>query len=218
MRYMEGGAYLMSNWTVRFFHWLARAQLATSTISVAVIAVWLPFSIQTEPAIRLAGLGLQLLGIVAAALGIRDTRRMFNKPSFLQLLRSWATSWPRFKPKVQYASGSATLTSSGYASATVWQSAPPYATLEQRIDALEANLKSVEGRLRSSESAISKNKRTFTSKLQQETQERGTQFTELHRKMEATSTDGLRLATAGVFWLAVGLVLSTASPELLALS
>lgn len=84
--------------------------------------------------------------------------------------------------------------------------------------ALEANLKSVEGRLRSAEAAISNNERAFTSKLQQESQERGTQVAELHRKVEATSTDGLRLAAAGAFWLTIGVVLSTASPELLALS
>lgn len=208
----------MFSWIARLLHWLARPRLAAFAVAVVVVAVWVSFFVHTEPAIRLAGLCLQLLGIAAAALGIRDTRRMFGKPSFLQSIRSWATSWPRFKPKVQHVSisGSASIGLSG--SATVSCGVAPDATLEQRIDALEASIKSVEGRLRSAEGAISTNERAFTSKLQQESQERGTQVAELHRKVEAASTDGLRLAAAGAFWLTIGVVLSTASPELLALS
>jgi hypothetical protein len=218
MHHMEGYAYVMFNWITRLLHWLASARLAIFTVAVVVVAVGLSFFVHTEPAIRLAGLCLQLLGIAAAALGIRDTRRMFGKPSFLQSLRSWATSWPRFRPKVQHASASGSVSIGSSASATVWHGVASDATLEQRIDALEANLKSVEGRLHSAEGAISTNERKFTSKLQQESQERGTQVAELHRKVEAASTDGLRLAAAGAFWLTIGVVLSTASPELLALS
>lgn len=208
----------MFSWVTRLLHWLARARLAAFTIAVVVVAVWVSFLVHTEPAIRLAGLCLQLLGIAAAALGIRDTRRMFGKPSFLQSLRSWAASWPRFKPKAQHVSVSGSVSIGSSASATVWQGVAPDATLEQRINALEANLKSVDGRLHSAEGVISTNERTFTSKLQQESHERGTQVAELHHKVEAASTDGLRLAAAGAFWLAIGVVLSTASPEILALS
>jgi len=207
----------MFNWITRLLHWLASARLAAFAIAVVVAAVAISFLVRTEPAIRLAGLCLQLLGILAAALGIRDTRRMFGKPSFLQSLRNWATSWPRFKPKVQHVSASGSLSIGSSASATVWRGVAADATLERRVEAIEANLKSVEGRLRSAEGAISTNERALTSKLQQESQERSTQIEELHRKVEAASADGLRLAAAGAFWLAVGGVLSTASPELLAL-
>lgn len=208
----------MLSWIARFLRWLSRARLAAFTLAVVVVAIWASFAVHTEPAIRLAGLCLQLLGIAAAALGIRDTRRMFGKPSFLQLLRNWAASWPRFRPKVQHASASGTVSVGASASATIWHGVMSDATLEQRVDALEANLKSVEGRLRSTEGTVSANERAFTSKLQQESHERGTQVAELHRKVEAASTDGLRLAAAGAFWLAIGVVLSSASSELLALS
>ncbi len=208
----------MFNWLTRLLHWLTRARLAAFTVAFVVVVVWMAFLVHTEPAIRLAGLCLQLLGIAAAALGIRDTRRMFGKPSFLQSLSSWAASWPRFKPKAQHVSLSESVSIGSSMSATLSQGVAPDATLEQRIDALEANLKSVDGRLQSAEGAISTNERTLMSKLQQESHERGTQIAELHRKVEAASTDGLRLAASGAFWLAMGVVLSTASPELLALS
>jgi len=218
MRYMKEYVHSMLSWVTRLFHWLVRARLAAFAAAVVVVAIWVSFRAHTEPAIRLAGLCLQLLGIGAVALGIRDTRRMFGKPSFLQSLRNWAASWPRFKPKVQHLSGSASLSIGSSASATVWHGVAPDATIDQRVNALEANLKSVESRLRSAEGTISTNERVLTSKLQQESQQRVTQITELHRKVEAASTDGLRLAAAGAFWLTIGVVLSTASPELLALS
>jgi len=95
---MKGAVHLMFNWVTRLLHWFTSVRLAAFAIAVVVVAVSVSFFVRTEPAIRLAGLCLQLLGIAAAALGIRDTRRMFGKPSFLQSLRNWATSWPRFKP------------------------------------------------------------------------------------------------------------------------
>lgn len=215
---MKGCVHLMFNWVARLLRWFTSVRLAAFAIAVVAVAVWVSFFVRTEPAVRLAGLCLQLLGIAAAALGIRDTRRMFGKPSFLQSLRNWAASWPRFKPKAQHVEASGALSISSSLSATVWHGSPPDAPLDQRVTALEANLKNVEARLRSAEWAVSNNERTFTYKLQQESQQRGVQVSELHRKIEAASTDGLRLAAAGAFWLAVGVVLSTASPELLALS
>lgn len=213
----KGRPWLMRNWVTRLLHWLARVRLATFAVAIVVVAIAVSFLVRTELAIRLAGLCLQLLGIAAASLGIRDTRRMFGKPSFLQSLRNWATSFPRFKPKIQHVSVSGSLSMDMSVSATVWHNAASDATLESRIEAIEANLKSVDDRLRSAEGAISTNERVLTYKLQQESQERGSQIAELHRKVEAASTDGLHLAAAGAFWLAVGVVLSTASPELLAL-
>lgn len=104
MHYLKGRVYFMLKWLARLLHWFASVRLAAFAFAVVVVAVWVSFFVHTEPALRLGGLCLQLLGIAAAALGIRDTRRMFGKPSFLQSLRNWAKSWPRFKPKTQHVS------------------------------------------------------------------------------------------------------------------
>jgi hypothetical protein len=218
MHYMKGYAQLVFNWVTRILRWLLRAWLAVFAVAIVGVAIAISLLLHTEPAIRVAGLFLQLLGLAAAALGIRDTRRMFGKPSFLQSIRNWVSSWPRFKPKPQYVnlSGSASIGSS--ASATVWHGAGSGASIEKRVDAIEANLREVEGRVRTAESNISTNERAFKGMLHQEAEERAAQDQILHGKIEAASTDGLRLAAAGAFWLAVGVVLSTASPELLAWS
>ena len=102
------------------------------------------------------------------------------------------------------------------ASATVWHGTADGEPLEKRVDAIEANLREIETRVRTAEGSISSNERAFKSMLRQESEERTAHDQVLHRKIEATSTDGLRLAAAGAFWLAAGVVLSTASPELIA--
>lgn len=209
----------MFNWITRLLSWFARGKLSAFAIFVVVVAICVPFFFEhKEPAIRISGMILQLFGIAAAALGIRDTRRMFGKPSFLQLIRNWTTSCPRFNPEVHNLSVSNVRqgSRSGSAAVTQWPGVAPDATLEQRMDALEANLRSVEGRLRSAEGAIFTNARD-TSKLQQESQVLDTKVEKLHHKVEATLTDGLHLAAAGVFWLVFGVVFSTVPCELLSL-
>lgn len=203
---------------MRVIRWLLRAWLAVFAICVVGMAITLSFWIHTEPAIRLVGLFLQLLGLAAAALGIRDMRRMFGKPSLLQSIRNWVSSWPRFRPKSQYInlSGETSIGLSG--SATVWHSTGPDVSVEKRIDALEANLRKIETRMRTAEASIRTNERALKDMLQQEIKERIIHDEMLHSKIEAASTDGLHLAAAGAFWLAVGVMLSTASQELLAWS
>ena len=213
---MKDYMYLMFKWLMRIMHWLARAWLAVFAAAVVVAAIWLSFLLHTEPAIRLAGLFFQLLGLSAAAIGIRDTRRMFGKPSFLQSVRNWASSWPRFRPKPQHINLSGLASIGSSASATVWHGTADGEPLEKRVDAIEANLREIETRVRTAEGSISSNERAFKSMLRQESEERTAHDQVLHRKIEATSTDGLRLAAAGAFWLAAGVVLSTASPELIA--
>lgn len=195
--------------------WLLRAWLAVFSVAIVVAVITCALWVHTEQAIRFAGLFLQLLGISAAALGIRDTRRMFGKPSILQSIRNWASSWPRFKPKPQYIdlSESASTSLSGFA--TLWRGVNPDAPLEEQISVLDTNLRDVERRVSVVESTISDNERAFRDLLLRETQERTAQDRALHDKIEAASTDGLHLAAAGAFWLAAGVVLSATSPDIL---
>jgi hypothetical protein len=214
---MRNIARLLFSWVRRLTGWLARGRLAAFAFAVVVVGVWIALAMRTEPAVRLSGLIFQLLGVIAAAIGIRDTRRMFGKPSFLQVLRNWAASLPHFKPKAQSVSVSGAISIGASASATVWHGTAPGATLDQRFAAMEANLKDVESRVRVAENQISNSERAFNSKLREESEERKRQDRDLRMLIEAASTDGLYLAATGAFWIAVGLILSTASNEILCL-
>ncbi len=205
------------SWLTRFARWLTSARLAWFSVFVVALSTYLAFDAGTADAVRRWGLALQLLGIVAAAIGIRDTRRLFGKPSFLQLVRSWLASIPGFKPKPQTIEV-AFLASAGFSgSPSIWAATKPGASVEDRLAAAEKNLQVVESRIIAAESGIETNHREITSKLREESDARQEQDRKLHLRIEAASTDGLHLAAAGAFWLFIGVTMSTVPTELLCL-
>ncbi|MDR2239509.1 MAG: hypothetical protein LBE33_03620 [Zoogloeaceae bacterium] len=203
-------------WLRRALAWLVRARLPMFTALVVLLAFTTSLSYwQTEPAVRISGLLLQVLGIAAAAVGIRDTRRMFGKPSFLEQLRVWFKAVPGLKPHTVPASGSATLSMSTSAKAHVRRGAGANPTLESRLSAAEANLNVLYERADAAESAFDKHVRTSEQRFREEVDARKEADRQLHLKIEAASTDGLHLAAVGVVWLACGVVMSTVPNELL---
>jgi len=205
-------------WPRRAFYWAMRARLAVFTAGVVVLALIASFAyFQTEQAVRLSGLLLQLLGIAAAAIGIRDTRRMFGRPSFLQHIRLWLKAIPGLKPRVASLSGSSSLSMSCSATVRGWRGPGPDPTLESRLSAAETNLLELYQRANAAESAFDAHVRASTQSLKEESHERKEADRQLHLKIEAASADGLHLAAVGVVWLACGVVLSTAPNELLRL-
>lgn len=212
---MKVSLHLLLLWPKRLYGWFARARLAVFSLVVVMLAIYFSFGTDTEQALRLWGLFLQLLGLAAAAIGIRDTRRMFGQPSFLQSLRNWASSVPWPIPKTQTVNLSGSASFSVSASATVWRGTRPNASVDDRLAAAEENLLDIEKRLGVAENRIIDSERAFNNKIREETEQRKEQDRQLHLRIEAASTDGLHLATAGAFWLAVGIILSTAPKELL---
>ena len=203
------------SWLRRILRWLAKPRLAWFSLLIVGISIYFALRIGTEDAVRLWGLALQLLGLAAAALGIRDTRRMFGKPSFLQLVRGWISSIPGFSPPTQTIELSGTASVGCAASANLWAGTKPGASIEDRLNAAESNLRALENRLNAAESGIETNHRELTHKIRDESDIRKEQIRLLDLRIEAASTDGLHLAAAGAFWLAVGVTMSTAPKELL---
>lgn len=219
----------MVDFIVSLFSWLPRAitwalrgalraRLVVFTASVIALAIAVPlFYLQTEPSVRIIGLMLQLLGISAAAVGIRDTRRMFGKPSFLQLVRSFFKSIPGLRPRVISASGSVSLSLSASGKSYSSRGPGPEPTIESRLAATEENLRDLLGRVNRVESDFDAHVRLSEQRLKEEKETRLGADRQLHLKIEAASTDGLHLAAIGVVWLAVGVVMSTVPCELLSL-
>ena len=214
---MKNIATQLLRWPNRALAWLMRAHLVIFTALVVVLASGAAlYYWQTEQSVRLAGLLLQLLGIAAAAVGIRDTRRMFGKPSFLELVRSWLKALPGLKPRTVSASASSTLSVSDSVRCYAWRGPGPDPTIESRLTAAEANLKELCDRANQAEAAFDTHVRNTKQSLSEERASRLEADRQLHLKIEAASTDGLHLAAIGVVWLACGVVLSTAPNELLA--
>ena len=202
-------------WLKRLLSWLAKPRLAWFSLLVFAISIYFALRSGTEDAVRLWGLALQLLGLAAAALGIRDTRRMFGKPSFLQLVRGWISSIPGFRPAAQTVELSGIASAGSTASASLWAGTKPGASVEERLTAAESNLRALENRINAAESSIESNHRELILQIRDEADIRKEQVRLLDLRIEAASTDGLHLAAAGAFWLAVGVTMSTAPKELL---
>lgn len=206
----------MIRWPRRALAWLMRARLFIFTASVVVLAIVISLCfLQTEQSVRLTGLLLQLLGIAAAAIGIRDTRRIFGKPSFLELIRTWARAIPRLRLKSVSSSASSRLSVSATCKAQVWHGAGTEPTIESRLAAAEANLQELNSRANKAESEFDAHVRQSAQSLRDERAERLEADRQLHLKVESASTDGLHLAAVGVAWLACGAILSTMPNELL---
>lgn len=215
---MKGNSHYILRWPLRAFSWLMRAWLAMFTALVVLVAITASFCYwQTEPSVRISGLLLQILGIATAAIGIRDTRRMFGRPSFLEQLRTWFKASPRLKPGTISVSGSANVSVSGFCKAYIWHGAGENPTVESRLSAAEANLGELLNRADVAESAFDAHVRTSEQRFREESDARKEADRQLHLRIEAASTDGLHLAAAGVVWLACGVVLSTVPNELLSL-
>ena len=218
MRRMRHTGSHIIQWPRRALAWLMRARLPMFTVLVVMLALTLSLCVwKTEPSVRVSGLLLQLLGIAAAAVGIRDTLRMFGKPSFLEQVRLWLKAVPGLKPRTVSISATGSIGMSASAKAHVWRGAGTDPTLESRISAAEANLKELYERANAAESAFDAHVRDSKHRLREESDARQEADRQLHLKIEAASTDGLHLAAVGVVWLACGVVMSTVPNELLSL-
>jgi len=208
----------LMRWPHRMLWWLLRVRLALFCFAVVTLALAASLAyFQSEPSIRISGMLLQLLGISAAALGIRDTRRMFGKPSFLQLARNWLQAIPGIKPQVVNLSGSAKLSFSVTAKAHLWHEAGQEPTVESRLSAAESNLLELRNRANAAESAFDNHVRAAKQRLREEENARVEEDRRLHLRIQAASTDGLHLAAVGAVWLASGVIMSTIPNELLCL-
>jgi hypothetical protein len=206
-------------WLKRLWFWAWKPY----PVYLTVLAVALPFVASfywpDEDTIRRSGLWLELLGIYTVWLGIEETRKLFGHPPFLkqarQRVRQWWQARPPFRRGVTVGIGAASIGVSGArARGSVWNNAPPDATVEQRLDAMEKNLTRVRDDLARFEGKTDDEFAKQTETLKQEQQSRATADQELRDLLTATETGGLHITMAGAIFLFAGVVMSTVPVEL----
>lgn len=85
--------------------------------------------------------------------------------------------------------------------------------LEERLEAIESNLRDLNGRHDETRRLLDKEVHDRETALESERRARTDAENEIKTKLELSDTGGLDLSLTGVFWLALGLLLSTASTE-----
>jgi hypothetical protein len=201
-----------------FFRWLtSEFRMVWIACLVVAFAILVVFCVgASEFQIRLSGLVLQWFGLGTVVYGIRDTRKLFEHPSIMQLLRDKVSRIPRWRlHKIAIGDGvsvlnGATVCGRGYA----WNNVNPAAPIQEQMDALKNNVESLKRQLTNLHGEMDSGLHGHSESLRQEQESRREGDERLHQRLEAAETGGLHISLMGVFWLVVGLLLSTVSPEI----
>jgi len=205
-------------WIDAHWSWLTEERWPWIMLGVLLgvpLVVWfLPGEL--EPRVRLAAMVLQLCGVVTVALGIRKTRRLFGEESYGERFGAWWGRRPgdrtaRLMGAALHAKAGALATAVGDLG---WRVAPEGARPEERLAALESNMKQSrkaleEGRQRLDEEV---SKRAAAIDAESQARERGDD--DVRAVIRAAAAGGLDLSAMGVLWLFAGIILGTASREI----
>jgi len=168
---------------------------------------------------RYIGVVLQLLGIGTVVHGLRDRRRLFQRPSLLSHIRTWFSGRPRLNPKphvIHVASGNV-VASGSTAKISVWRGAPPDSSLDARIDALQANLETLRTEHADTSRELRDEVRVRAEQVDLERRARETAIGDIRSRVDTLGAGGLHIESAGLFWLIVGVVLGTVPGEIASL-
>jgi len=207
---------LLLLWLRALWSWIAKARHFWFAVLIVIAAIL--FVLRkgiTEPQIRITGLILQVLGICTVVWGIQETRALFGHPGILTLSRDWLRRVPVFGKRditasVKFKIPALQMRARGYISAN----SAPDAPVEARVEALEKNVKYINERIDKTQTEMNQKLSAQTKAIEQEQQTRAKEDQDIRAKLEVTETGGLHISAMGALWLFVGIILSTASPEL----
>ena len=208
-------------WIKAFARWLSEAWRVWIPVSVLVlvltVASSLPLSL-ADPVLRYFGLVFQLLGILTVVSGLRDKRRLFNRPSLIENIRLWINRRPRWraKPQTILVAGIGSIPVSGSARASMWRGVAANASVEVRLAALEANLATLRTEQAEAAKEFQEATRKTNEALDAERRTRGSAVGSLRVQLEKLGAGGLHIEMTGVFWLVLGVVLATVPGEIAA--
>ncbi len=206
----------MPSYLRRLIAWLFGPRLLWFFLSVTLFCSIIAFFPNvSEPRLRIIGLLLQLCGIGTVLKGISDTRQVFGRPTLFDLLARWLQAFPKRKTDSAVGLGVSSIeTASAFGRATVWLQPPANAGTDDQIRVLESNVEGIRNYTADLQRQIDQSNRQTKDALTVEKQSREHQIDELAKRLETTETGGLYIALVGVLWVAIGLIMSTASVEL----
>lgn len=196
--------------------WLAEAKYVWIAIGSSAIALVVSLQPGTsEQLIRLIGLALQVLGIGTVAWGIAETRPLFGRTPILGAARAWFARFPLRRREIVLAAAgismaSATIKARGH----LTHGPGPVPTTEARLEALEKNIGALHDRITSTQREHDEQNHKSREELEAEKASREAEDERTRGMLETTATGGVHISAIGATWLFIGVVLSTAAPEI----
>ena len=178
-----------------------------------------------EDALRTAGGMLQLLGILAVAIGLSELRGKFGLPSVVAELRQEGSGLLKWlgarlrkmvgrKPPPIVASGSASISASAVVRGRGRVGPAPNATLEQRVDSLERRLEGLNDTVDRLDDGLADEVSERQRAIASEAERRGAADQELREVVKGLAVGGIHLESIGLAWLSFGVCLATWPREL----
>jgi len=201
--------------------WPRSAEAKYLWLALGVTALALAISLRPcvgEPVIRLVGLVLQLLGIGTVAWGISLTRAFFGLPSFAQQAKELLSRLVSRRRDIGIVLPGVELSMTGgklRGHQTFGAGANP--TVESRLEALEKNITAIHERIRSTQKDMDEEFLKAADALKAEANTREQEDLKVRELLKEYGTSGVHISAIGALWLFVGVILSTAAPELAAL-
>lgn len=175
----------------------------------------------TERAFRTTGMLLQLAGLVVVAHGLISTQRQFASPSVQDRIRGWAGKGARLisgaKKDGTVGQISLPFTITVIDDSIHLRQIDPNSPLEKRIETLSENLRTVTTTLEAHRRSTHQDINRISMSLSTAEHERLLADARLREELINFSTGGITLEWMGFFWLLLGTVFGSLSPELGAL-
>lgn len=196
--------------------WLAEARHALLSIAVVAIAVSVVhLAGWSEPAIRLTGMSLQLLGVGTVAWGIAETRSLFGHASLMSAATLWIRRFPRYSPRVTLGYQRVQLQPiKGHAYGAAGPLPELNRTVEERLTAVGQAAEQLSGKIVGLQRKLEEHARSVEQALTQESSQRLHSIAGVLGRLETTATGGIHITAIGAVWLFVGVMFGTLSPEL----
>ena len=158
---------------------------------------------------------LELLGLVIVVLGLRATHSLFDEPTLMQVARDWLKRFPKFKSAIRIVVREGKIGVHGASAMTFGTVSPPAtASTEERVAALEENVNQIHNLISEIHQKIDTEGRKHAGALESERRERESADEKTQELLRDATAGGLYLEAMGVIWLFLGIVLATASNEI----
>jgi hypothetical protein len=201
-------------WLKRVFSWLKEAWPFWLAIGFPGISLCLLYYCGvSERSVRFCGLFHQTIGISTVALGLYQTRKLFDKPSIMEKIFSWVKKYPNIKSKNYDLNGSEHIKAGSSGSITVIRK-PQNDNIEERLRAAEENIVSLREDIEKVDRESMSNIKEIRVALESEKHKREFEDQALKMKVEESSVGGLNISSMGTLWLLIGAIMSTIAPEL----